>query len=146
MKIAFPTGVGEGTVVDNADPGLHPATIERIDADGTVFVSMAGTISAARIALPLGSTAVSLHPGDAVIVLVDPVSTASPVVVSTVADRAPQALPPRLELAARDRVVLRCGDATLELCEDGRVEIRGVTVLSHAEGVQRIRGAQVRIN
>lgn len=52
----------------------------------------------------------------------------------------------RVLLEGRDEVVLRCGKATLILRADGRVILRGVEVLTEAEGVHRIRGGKVKIN
>jgi hypothetical protein len=52
----------------------------------------------------------------------------------------------RVLLEGRDEVVLRCGKATLILRADGRVLLRGVEVITEAEGVHRIRGGKVKIN
>ncbi len=51
-----------------------------------------------------------------------------------------------LVLRASRRLTLRCGEAALTLTADGQVLTRGVYISSHASGVQRIRGAAVRIN
>ena len=55
-------------------------------------------------------------------------------------------VPNTLELEARDHLVLRCGEASVELFADGRIIIRGGYVETYAEGTNRIKGAQVRIN
>jgi hypothetical protein len=52
----------------------------------------------------------------------------------------------RVVLEGRDEVVLRCGRATLILRADGKVILRGVDVVTEAEGVHRIRGGKVKIN
>jgi len=52
----------------------------------------------------------------------------------------------RVEIEGRDEVVLRCGRASLTLSRDGKVLLRGVKVVTHADGVHRIRGAKVEIN
>jgi hypothetical protein len=52
----------------------------------------------------------------------------------------------RIVLSARTEVVLRCGDGSITLSEDGKVTIRGVDVVSSAIRTQRIRGGAVRIN
>ena len=49
-------------------------------------------------------------------------------------------------LEAREALTLRCGNASIELNERGDVTIRGETVDAEAEGIHRIKGAQVRIN
>jgi hypothetical protein len=52
----------------------------------------------------------------------------------------------RVVLSARTEVVLRCGEGSITLSEDGKVTIRGVDVVSSAVRSQRIRGGAVRIN
>lgn len=51
-----------------------------------------------------------------------------------------------LLLSAREEIVLHCGQATLRLCQDGRIELRGSTVISHASGLNRVRGGSVKLN
>lgn len=51
-----------------------------------------------------------------------------------------------LDLSATEVVALRCGEARIELRADGRVEIRGIDIVSVAEGTQRILGGNVGIN
>jgi hypothetical protein len=52
----------------------------------------------------------------------------------------------RVELDARDEIVLRCGDASITLRRNGRISIRGVDVETRAAGMNRIRGGSVDIN
>jgi len=52
----------------------------------------------------------------------------------------------RLILTAKEQLVLSCGDASLTLHCDGKVVIRGRHVVSHASGVNRIRGGSVELN
>ncbi|HZF97489.1 MAG TPA: DUF6484 domain-containing protein [Pseudoxanthomonas sp.] len=47
---------------------------------------------------------------------------------------------------AKHAIELRCGKASLRLSSDGRIELRGSTVVSHATGLNRIRGASVKLN
>lgn len=51
-----------------------------------------------------------------------------------------------LEIASRQTLTLRCGEASLTLTADGQVLIRGHYISSHSTGTQRIKGAAVRIN
>lgn len=51
-----------------------------------------------------------------------------------------------LRLSAREEIVLHCGQATLRLSQDGRIELRGSTVISHASGLNRVRGGSVKLN
>ena len=122
---------------------LVAAEIARIDDDGAIWVA-SGTCEPERahvaaLALLHGAP----QPGDRVLVLVD--ADAPPTIVSVVLDRIAPAR--AIEIAARERVVLRCGDARLELdADEGSVRIHGGYVETDAEGVCRIVGAQVRIN
>jgi len=52
----------------------------------------------------------------------------------------------RVVLSGQREVVLECGKASLTLRSNGEVVLRGVNVLTEADGVQRIRGRKVRIN
>jgi len=52
----------------------------------------------------------------------------------------------RLVVSAEHGLVLRCGKASVTLGADGTIVLRGVHVVSHAAGVNRIRGGSVQIN
>lgn len=54
--------------------------------------------------------------------------------------------PQRVELAAQDELVLRCGQASLVLRRNGRVLVRGTYVETRSKGVNRIKGGSVQIN
>jgi hypothetical protein len=129
-------------------PVLATATIAHVDDDGVVHVELGETIVPAGIAAPLGTAPPSFAPGTPVVVLVDPDRTRPPVIVSTILARlpAPAPAPEIVEIAAGRSVVLRCGEASISLHADGTVELHGERIDSHAEGIQRIKGAQVRIN
>ena len=47
--------------------------------------------------------------------------------------------------AARE-IALHCGKASLRLTQDGRIELRGTTLVSHSSGVNRIRGGSIKLN
>jgi hypothetical protein len=49
-------------------------------------------------------------------------------------------------IEAEKEIVLKCGKASITLRADGRVEVRGATVITHATGLNRIRGASVKLN
>ncbi len=49
-------------------------------------------------------------------------------------------------IEAKRELELRCGEALVRLTRDGRVVVQGIQVSSEAKGLQRIRGAAVRIN
>jgi hypothetical protein len=49
-------------------------------------------------------------------------------------------------ITGQDEIVLRCGKACITLQKDGTVIVRGTRVETDADGVNRIKGASVRIN
>jgi hypothetical protein len=52
----------------------------------------------------------------------------------------------RLQLAAVGSIELRCGDASVRLTLDGKVQIEGKDLLSAAVGANRIEGASIDLN
>jgi hypothetical protein len=52
----------------------------------------------------------------------------------------------RLTFEAADEIVLRCGQASLTLHRNGKIQLKGAYVLSHSTGTNRIRGGSVQIN
>jgi hypothetical protein len=52
----------------------------------------------------------------------------------------------RLVVSARDRIVLRCGKASLTLTKEGKVIIQGAYVSNQSSGVLRLKGGSVQIN
>lgn len=52
----------------------------------------------------------------------------------------------RLIVVAKDQLVLRCGNASITLTNEGKILIEGAYVSSRASGVNRIRGGSVHIN
>lgn len=52
----------------------------------------------------------------------------------------------RLVVSARERLVLRCGEASITLTKAGKVLIQGVYVLSRSSGVNRIKGGAIQLN
>jgi hypothetical protein len=72
-----------------------------------------------------------------------------------VAARARDARPGRLEvemdgekvrLEAQHDIELRCGQASITLRYDGRIEVRGTHILSASRGPNRVKGATVALN
>jgi hypothetical protein len=52
----------------------------------------------------------------------------------------------RVILEGKREIVLRCGDASITLRSDGRMVLRGAYVETHSKGLNRIKGASVKIN
>ncbi|MBK9259435.1 MAG: hypothetical protein IPM54_06310 [Polyangiaceae bacterium] len=51
-----------------------------------------------------------------------------------------------VQVAAHERLVLRCGESSITLTRAGKIIIRGKYVLSQSAGVNRIQGGSVEIN
>jgi hypothetical protein len=52
----------------------------------------------------------------------------------------------RVVIAAKNEIVLECGEASITLTRAGKILIRGAYVSTHSSGVHRIKGATVEIN
>lgn len=52
----------------------------------------------------------------------------------------------RVVVVAKDRLVLRCGRASITLTKEGKLILRGEYVSTQSSGVLRIRGGSVQIN
>ena len=52
----------------------------------------------------------------------------------------------RLQIQAREQLVLRCGEASITLTRAGKVLIKGTYLSSRATGTHRIKGGSVQIN
>lgn len=74
-------------------------------------------------------------------VLQDPVITLHAVGAATTTQEAES-----FSVEAERAIELRCGKASLRLSSDGSIELRGTTVVSHATGLNRIRGASIKLN
>lgn len=51
-----------------------------------------------------------------------------------------------MTIEASERLTLKCGEASVELRNDGKAMVKGEDVLLRAKGTQRIRAASVAIN
>jgi uncharacterized protein (DUF2345 family) len=52
----------------------------------------------------------------------------------------------RLIVTAKDRLVLRCGKASITLTKEGKVLVEGTYLSSRSSGVNRIKGGSVQLN
>lgn len=52
----------------------------------------------------------------------------------------------KVVLEASEQLQLRCGDSSITLYKDGKIQIRGKYILSRASGVNRITGGSVQVN
>jgi hypothetical protein len=54
--------------------------------------------------------------------------------------------PARLHLRSRRELVIECGESSISLRNDGRIEIRGTHLISRSSGPNKIKGGVVLIN
>lgn len=150
-----------GCVGPDGAAALPTAAIGRflgLDPEGNPVVAFPGGPSeaeVARVAAPCPDGALEAARGREVVLLFDQGDPARPIIVGWLQDPGSTESPERryvrvdgrvVVLEAQQEVELRCGEASISLTRDGRVTIRGKAILSDAQEMQRIRGAQVRIN
>lgn len=139
-------GVVVGTLVGLSDNGTTP------------LVTYRGQPGVAPLA---ARTTVDLHGPhvgrDAVLMFEDG-DPVRPIIVGCIrqpGDRSLPELPGRVELdvdgerlvvTATQGLVLRCGKASITLSPDGKIVVRGTTVISHSSGLNRIKGGSVQLN
>lgn len=51
-----------------------------------------------------------------------------------------------IRVSAEKNIRFQCGKASIEMSADGRIELHGSTIVNHATGLNRIRGASVKLN
>lgn len=85
--------------------------------------------------------AVLVHPGDDTGVVVGRIGPGQ-----ALAPPATESVPDELTLQARTSLTLCVGDGSITLRKDGRILIKGQDLVSHARGMNRIRGGSVTIN
>jgi len=98
------------------------------------------------------------HVGRQALLLFERGDRASPIVVGILRVAGPTVVAPqasdvqifaddrRVVVAAKDQLVLRCGNSSITLTKDGKVLIQGAYVSSRSSGVNRIKGGSVQIN
>ena len=159
------------TDLQSARSVLHSvAAWSRLSGQGVALAAFAGFDAEGRFLVTLGEgmapvqalSTVGLAPGDtgaAVVVAFEQGEVRHPVIVGRVQPPHANAPPAaeaaqvqasvdgeRVLLQARERVELRCGDASIVLTRAGKVLINGNYVLSRSRGANRVKGAYVGIN
>ena len=98
------------------------------------------------------------HVGRQIVLVFESGDSTKPIIIGVLreSDGWPLADPPgqvevdadgqRLIVDAKEQLVLNCGKASLTLRRDGRIEIRGETIVSQAAGANRVRGGSVELN
>lgn len=58
----------------------------------------------------------------------------------------PVSLAEDLVLEAKNSFTVRCGKSSITLYANGKIVLRGESILSDAEGINRIAGGQIQLN
>ncbi len=151
--VCFPaSGVRVGVITD-----ITPEGRARVDYPGN---PLGPTEARAVITLP----AASGYEGTPVLLFFEDGNAALPIIVGIVRDTvlapaAPQQATllaevprkvvcdgKRVVLDAAEEMLLRCGKGSITLRKDGKIVVRGTELVSRASGVQKIKGAAVKIN
>lgn len=131
--------------------GIATGVVDSVGKDGAVTVSIASwglSRIAARSIVPL----VAIEAGQSVALGFDDGDPLRPIILGAMLT--PAAAPAhevlldgeRVVLQAAQEIELRCGEAALILSADGRIQLRGTYITSHASATQRILGGSVNFN
>ena len=91
------------------------------------------------------SSRVELQEGDPVLFAMLPEASGKGCVLGKVGAYAPP-LKKHLELEADEDLTIRCGKGSITIEKSGRILIKGVEIVSHAQKGNRIRGASIKLN
>jgi hypothetical protein len=157
--------VEDHTDLQSARSVLHSvAAWSKLSGQGVAVAAFAGFDAEGRFLVTLGDgmapvqalSTVGLAPGDAgaaIVVAFEQGEVRHPVIVGRL--QPPRSGTPALDarvdgervvLQARERIELRCGEASIVLTRAGKVLINGNYVLSRSRGANRVKGAYVGIN
>lgn len=148
-----PFGAGAAAVRREA---IRRGTVVGRAADGALRVSV-GSGDAALVCdvLRSGQTPAAVE-GDDVLVWSDEGDVGARGVILGVIERgsppddavddAADEPPDTLVIEARHSLTFRCGDGSITLRADGRIQIKGKDLVSHAQRLNRIKGGAVSIN
>ncbi len=135
------------------EPRLVMGRVQRVLDSGDPLVELQLDDEAREVVAQALADPVTLEPGCAVAVLLDPQKDRPLVAGRLELPGTERDLPERLVLDAESLVleaeqelVLRCGKASITLTRDGRIVLRGTHVLQRSSGPVRIKGASVDIN
>jgi hypothetical protein len=103
--------------------------------------------------IPARTTIPSARPGERVLLLFEQRDPRRPIIVGVVRDRLEPDPSRQLKMEAKqivlegaEELILRCGESSLTLRNDGKTVLKGRELLSRASRTNRIKGATVQIN
>jgi hypothetical protein len=135
-------------------------TVPSQGATGAAMVSGLGLVGVAHSLVPLSAehegqgVALSVLAGGSAIVLGllwNGVAPQEALPAQVARDEEPQGLVITVDghrevIEAAEELELRCGEACIVLTADGRIQLRGTYITSHASATQRIVGGSVHVN
>jgi Domain of unknown function (DUF6484) len=161
-----PLSHGHGHATLTANAALVEGRVVSVDAEGRPHVEFEGNVAGpllARSLVSCGAVAWTRRAQPVRVLLgFEGIDTSQPIILGWLDDSlvalepAPVAaplLPRRVEidgreisLIAHEQLVLRCGSASITLCANGSIVIKGGELQSRARGRNRISGSTVAIN
>lgn len=142
---------------DSAISGIVLGRLVTFTAPDSALVTLNGRPSAAPIAARSLTGLTAKDEGREVALMFEEGDSARPLIIGRI-EAAPGATLARtskqpvsieaesIVLTGEQKIVLRCGEATLTLTRDGKLILRGAYVETLATGVNRIKGGCVKIN
>lgn len=134
--------------------GIAIGTFDSMGDDGCALVSIPA-FGLSRIPARCMTTLDSVQSGQTLALGFEAGDPMRPIVIGVILEAPGRSAPAPTEvlldgehvvLTAQKQIELRCGDAALILSADGRIEMRGTYITSHASATQRILGGSVNIN
>ncbi len=129
-----------------APQGAFAAVVEHVRADGLIEVRRARAPHQALLCEVLQTSPhaeIQLAPEDRVLVMPNAEDAEEGFVLGKLGA---YQKPKTLEISSGESLTLRCGDGTVHLRADGKVEVRGMDVVTKAARRNRIKGGSVEIN
>ncbi len=130
-----------------ASQGILTGELVEILEDGLLAVRLQGRPAPLTCAWleSAANSGTHLSVGDPLLVHV-PQLGSTPIVMGRIGRYNASSLQTHVTIEAADSLVLRCGEASIDLRSDGKVLVKGDDVVLRAKGTQRIRAGTVAIN
>jgi hypothetical protein len=129
-------------------PAVVTGTLVGFTQGGAPLVALRGLRFQARTCVPLGVRDV----GKEVLAVFASHDPEAPIVLGVIRPATPEEVVQisvdgrSVTVRAEEHIALKCGRASITLHRDGKIVIRGAHIVSHASGVNRIRGGSVELN
>lgn len=129
-------------------PSAHPLRAELVAIDSRGYLQVrtldGGQFPCDWLEGP-ATAGIKLEPGDHLLV-VPPADGENGVVLGRIGRYQEPKPEANVVIEASETLTLKCGEASVDLRNDGKVMVRGEDVLLRAKGTQRIRAGTVAIN